>query len=258
MNGPDIGHVEQRLAAMIGDERREAIGYTLLTVLCTPVFVLLASLVAVLILGYILSEADHEIDARGIYTGINFFLAYMLVFVLRRSNPPEEPHTFDKVWLAAAIVFLLPVILTYATGLPERTPLLFAIVYGVLGFVVLGLLGNVQMEQPAPDEADGEGMFPSLILALSAFIAMSYGEVTRSSWLWFAPKPDELRIAAWILCKSAIEKPTPLDARPVPRRILNMLSRLKLVQVTEYKLRLTLKGSDLVTPGNENQYIVKE
>jgi hypothetical protein len=56
---------------MISEERREAIGYTLLTVLCTPVFVLLASLVALLILAYVLHFADYDIDARGIYTGIN-------------------------------------------------------------------------------------------------------------------------------------------------------------------------------------------
>jgi len=35
MNGPDIGQVGQRLAAIISEERREAIGYTLLNVLCT-------------------------------------------------------------------------------------------------------------------------------------------------------------------------------------------------------------------------------
>jgi hypothetical protein len=38
MNGPDIGQVEQRLAAMISEERREAIGYTLLTVPCTTAY----------------------------------------------------------------------------------------------------------------------------------------------------------------------------------------------------------------------------
>jgi len=38
MNGPDIGHVEQRLAAVIREQRREAIGYTLLNVLCTPAY----------------------------------------------------------------------------------------------------------------------------------------------------------------------------------------------------------------------------
>ena len=44
MNGPDIGQVEQRLAAVISKERRAAISYTLLTVLCTPAFVVLGSL----------------------------------------------------------------------------------------------------------------------------------------------------------------------------------------------------------------------
>jgi hypothetical protein len=258
MNEPDIGQVEKRLAAVIREERREAIGYTLLTVLCTPVFVLAASLVAVLVFGYVLSSVDYNVEARGIYTGINVFLAYMLIFVLRRSNPPEEPHAFEKTWLAAVIVFLLLLILTYVAKLPERIPVPFAIVYTVLGFVVLGLLGNVQIEQPDVDEADGGNMFMSLILALSAFVAMSYGEVTRSSWLWLPPKPDEIRIAAWLLCKLVIERTTQFDARPVPRRILNMLSRLKLVQVTEHKLKLTLRGQDLIMADSETGDVVKE
>ena len=38
MNEPDIGHVEQRLAVVLQKERREAIGYTVLTVLCIPAF----------------------------------------------------------------------------------------------------------------------------------------------------------------------------------------------------------------------------
>jgi hypothetical protein len=33
MSGPDIGQIEQRLAAVISKERRAAINYTLLTVL---------------------------------------------------------------------------------------------------------------------------------------------------------------------------------------------------------------------------------
>lgn len=258
MNGPDIGQVEQRLAAVISKERRAAISYTLLTVLCTPAFVVLGSLVVLLVLVYVLHFADHNIDARGIYTGTNIFLAGMLIFVLRCSNPPEEPHAFDKAWLAAVIVFILPFTLTYATGLSERFPVLFAIVYGVLGFMVLGLLGHVQIDQPDPDESSGERMFVSLILALCGFVTMAYGEVTRSSWLWFPPKPDELRIAAWILCKLSIEKTAPLDARPVSRRVLNMLSRLKLVQVTDRKLKLTLKGQDLVTAGSQVQSAAKD
>lgn len=55
-----------------------------------------------------------------------------------------------------------------------------------------------------------------------------------------------LLVLAWILCQLAIEKTMPLDAQSVPKRILNMLVRLKLVQVTDRKLRLTLKGQDFI------------
>jgi hypothetical protein len=36
-----------------------------------------------------------------------------------------------------------------------------------------------------------------------------------------------------------------------------MLSQLKLIQVTERKLELTLKGQDLVTADSEIKYVVK-
>ena len=261
MSEPDVAYVEQRLAAVIRAERREAIGYTLLTVLCTPVFVLAAGLVVLLILGYMLYLADYEIetvDAKWLYTGVILFLASMLISVLRGSEPPEEPQMFHRTWLAAAIVFFVPLVLTYGTNLSEQAPLAFAIVFGVLGFAVLSLLGRVQMDQPLPDDTDDGNMLESFILALSAFVAMSYGEVTRSSWLWFPPKPDEIRIAAWILCKLATEKNTLIEARPVPRRILNMLSRLKLVQERDRKLRITLKGHDLVTESSKVESAAKE
>lgn len=258
MNGPDIGQVEQRLAAVISKERRAAISYTLLTVLCTPAFVVLGSLGILLIMAHILRFTNYNIDARGLYTGFNIFLAGMLILVLRCSNPPEEPHAFDKAWLAAVIVFILPLLLTHATSLPERIPVLYLVVYIILSFVVLGLLGHVQMEQPARDETSREDAFLSVILALFGFIAMAYGEITRSSWLWFPPKPDELRIAAWVLCKLAVERTTLPEARSVHRRILNMLSRLKLVQERDRKLRITLKGQDLVTAGSEIEYVEKE
>jgi len=36
MNEPDIGQVETRLSVVLKKERREAIGYTVSTVLCAP------------------------------------------------------------------------------------------------------------------------------------------------------------------------------------------------------------------------------
>jgi len=258
MNGSDIAQVEQRLTAVISTERQRAIRQTLLIVLSTPAFVVLASLPALFLLAYFLRYAHYEIDARGIYTGMNIFLALMLVSVLRLSNPPEEPHEFDRMWLAAVIVFILPLALTYKTGLPERIPVLFAILYAFLAFVVLGLLGQAQIEQPRREDGDNADGFQLIILALFGFIAAAYGQMLQGSWLWFAPKPDEIRVGAWVLCNAAIEKGTPLEARSVPKRILNMLSQLKLVRITGRKLQLTLKGQDLVTAGCQIEYVTKE
>lgn len=258
MNGPDIAQVEQRLKAVINSERERAIRRTLLIVLSTPAFVVLASLPALFLLACILRSSSYEIDARGIYTWMNGFLALMLVSVLRLSNPPEEPREFDRMWLAAVIVFILPLALTYKTGLPEKIPVLFAILYAFLAFLVLGLLGQVQIEQPREDDDHANGFELLAILALFGFIAAAYGQMLQSSWLWFAPKPDEIRVGAWVLCNAAIEKGTPLEARSVPKRILNMLSQLKLIRIRGRKLQLTLKGQDLVTADCEIEYAIKE
>lgn len=258
MSELDIRQVEQRLAEIIRVERREAISYTVLTILCTPAFVLMGSIVIFFVMAHIFRIGRYNIDARGLYTGFNIFLAGMLILVLRSSNPPEDPREFDKAWLSAVVVFLLPLLLTHATGLPERFPILYAIVYIILSLVVLGLLGRVQMEQPEKDETSHIGAFLSGFLALFGFIADSYGEITRNSWLWFPPKPEEIRLGAWLLCKLKVEKTMPFDAHLVPRRILNMLSRLKLVQVTDRKLKLTFKGQDFMGVTCENHHIVKE
>lgn len=246
MSELEITQVEKRLEEVINQKRRKAISYTVLTVLCTPAFVLLGSLVILFVLIYVFQFTDYNVTVRGLYTGVNIFLAGMIILVLRCSNPPENPHDFDKAWLAAVIVFLLPLLLTHATDLPERIPVLFAIVYSLLAFVVLGLLGHVRMEPPIREETGGGIMFQSFILALSSFIASSYGEILYNSWLWFGLKPEEVRLGAWILCQLGIEKNMPLDSQSVPRRILNMLIRLKLVRVKDRKLRLTMKGRDFM------------
>ena len=252
----DITQVEQRLAGMINEERGKAISYTVLTILCTPAFVLLGSLVIFFVMARIFRIGDYDLGARGLYTGFNIFLAGILVLMLRYSKSPETPREFDKMWLAALIVFLLLLFLTHATSLPERILAPYAVIYVILSLVVLGLLGHVQMEQPERDETSYVGAFLSGFLALFGFIADSYGEITRYSWLWFPPKQEEVRLGAWILCQLAIEKTMPLDSQSVPKRILNMLSRLKLVQVTDRKLKLTFKGQDVLGVTGETQVVV--
>jgi len=249
MNEPDLKGVEKRLTAILEKERREAIGYTVLTVLCTPVFVVVAIVMVFLVLAYVLTWVDYDLRVSAIYTGINIFLACMIVFVLRQSNPPEEPHQFDKGWLAGVGLFLILLILTYVSGLREWLPVFFGIVYTILGFLVLGLLGSVQMKKPVVEGTSRHNAFMSLVLAVSGFIAMSYGEIMFSSWLWFPPKPDEVKLCAWILCKLAEEKTWTFSDRSEYERIVRILARLKFIRITENKIELTAKGLDFVTMG---------
>jgi hypothetical protein len=249
MKGTDLQEVEKRLVGILEKERREAIGYTVLTILCTPAFVAMASVVIFIVFAYVFQQGIYKPDALAIYTGINIFLAYMIVFVLRQSNPPEEPHQFDKGWLAGVGLFLILLILTYVSGLREWLPVSFGIVYTILGFLVLGLLGSVQMKKPVVEDTGRHNVFMSLVLAVSGFIAMSYGEIMFSSWLWFPPKPDEVKLCAWILCKLAEEKTWSLSNRAEYERIVRILTRLKFILITENKIELTAKGLDFVTMG---------
>jgi len=249
MKEPDLKGIEKRLAAVLEKERREAIGYTVLTVLCTPVFVVVAIVMVFLVLAYVLTWVDYDLRASSIYTGINIFLACMIVFVLRSSNPPEEPHELDKVWLASVGVFFILLILTYASGIRENFPVFFGIAYAILGFLILGLLGQVQTNRPATENTSYHNVFLSFVLAVCSFILMAYGEITHRSWLWIAPKPDELKVGAMILCNLALEGTRTLDSQAMQGRIVRILARLKFIKITENKIELTQKGLDFVEMG---------
>lgn len=251
---PDIKEVEKRLAVIIGKQQKEVIGYTLLTLLCTPVFVVMAGFVILLTFAYLAyfstnRDIENFLSASAIYTCLILFLGYMIIFVLRYSNPPEEPHEFDSGWLGGVTLFIALVIFTYATDFQQNHPAFFGIVYTATGFLILGLLGSAYMNNPVPEESNEENILLSLILSVSALIAMSYGEIFRGSWLFFPPKPDEIHVSAWILCKLAMGNTWRLGNRTEERRVLSILARLKFVKMTENKLKLTPKGWDFVTLG---------
>ena len=164
---PEMGQVEKRLVAVVKDERRGAIWFTVLTVLCTPFLVLLAGFLALALLWFISDQADYEISVKGIYTCVNLFLA---------------------------------------------------------GF---------------------------------GYIAMSYGQIVTGSWLWFPPDADEICVAAWILCKLAADEDGSFEVRSTDRRILNLLSQLKFIQIRDNELQLTLKGQDFVAAASCAEYDVE-
>ena len=149
MSEPDIKQIEQRLTAVLKKERREAIGYTILTILCTPVFVVLAGLVVWIVVGFVLMRSEYDMDVKTFYTGLNCFLAYMIVIILKQTFSPNEDYQFDITWLVTVVIFIVLLFLTYATKLPGKIPLGFGILYAVTGFFILGLLGRIYLNLPA-------------------------------------------------------------------------------------------------------------
>jgi len=257
MDQPDMKQIEQRLAAVLKKERRDAICYALLTVLCTPFFVVLISLAVMIMVAYIYQYADLDISARTFYTCLTLFLATMATFVRWDSHPTEGLVLFDLTWLAGVGVLLLLVYVTFATSLIETKPNTFAILYTVAGFITLVLFGRVYMKSPLTEDVDSEDPYRSLPLVIFGFVAMAYGEIASGSWLWIPPDEDDIRVAAWILCKLALEDQWSLDSRSAERPILNLLFRLKYIQIKDGKLQLTYRGYSFVTAANEEEYAVE-
>ncbi len=249
MDEDDLSQIEPRLAEVLHKERREAIRYAIVIVICTPFFAALASFVVVAVLSYIFyfNHFDfYHIDATSFYTCLNGFLAFMVVFILRYTFLPDEPNQFNIYWIISTVIFFLLLFLTYGTELKERLPGGFGFIYTGIGFSILGLLGKAYLDIPVTEYDERANPFYAFILAMTGFIAMAYGELFSSSWLWVPPKPDEIRIGAWILRKLATEKAMRLHNYREHGRALNFLLRLKLVKITEGTLETTEKGSVLI------------
>ena len=240
--------VERRLAAVLEKERRDAIGYTVLTVLATPLFVAMAALVVMMATAYVFHLQGVQIpNATAFYTATSAFLAYMIVFVLINAHRSRDQFEFEPVWIAGVALFLVVLAATYATPLPQVYPVGFALAYIVTGLLVLGLIGQVELPADvAQMPQKGEHFLLALILAVSGFIVTAYGQIARSSWLWAPAKPDEVRLGAWLLCKLADDPDGTMSGDAVKGRIVDILVRLKLIGVTEAGAALTHKGLEFM------------
>lgn len=244
----EIETVERKLARMLETERRDAMVYTALTVLATPVFVAIAALVVMATAGFVLTRL-HGVriaSAVAFYTTTNAFLAYMIVFVLVNANRSLSEFRFETTWIAGVALFVVLMAATYAAPLPQTHPLGFALAYIVMGLVVLGLIGQVRLPDDIAQVPKGENLFFALILAVSGFIVTAYGQIAHSSWLWVPPKPDEVRLGAWLLCKLATDPDSAISSDAVTGRIAEVLVRLKLIGVTEAGAALTHKGLEFM------------
>jgi hypothetical protein len=245
MNELDIDTVTGHLDAVLAKERREAMTYTIAIVLCTPAFVVMGALFAAFVAAYVISHSPQrfDLDATTFYTALNVFLAYMIAATMKSGGASSEDFRFDKMWVFGAVQFVVLLILTYATSLPQQQPGLFGVTYTIVGFLVLGFVSQVL----APDYgAQNDDPRVATTLAIPNLITSAYRELLSASWLWFPPKPDEIRIAAMVLCRLAAEPDRPLNADIVEKPIVTLLSRLKLVQIKDQQVQMTPKGIDFL------------
>jgi hypothetical protein len=242
--------IERRLAVVLKKERRDAICYALLTLLCAPFFVVLISLLVslgvMLTVGLVFRVSRFAMDARAFYGCLILFLAITAALVHSKSRSGDEPYRLDLTWLAGVVVLLVLVYLTFATPLFRTRRRTLAAIHAAAGFLALALFGRSYMKTPFARDVDFDDSYWSLPLALVGFVAMACGEIASSSWLWFPPGEDDVRVAAWILHKLTVDHDGRLDVQSTNRRILELLFRLKYVQIRNGKLRLTYKGYDLV------------
>ena len=258
VNESDIARVERHLAAALEQERRDAVTYTILTVLCTPAFVALAALVVTFVvafvMGYVFGRFHYRFESEvlAFYTVVSMFLGYMLVFVLVNSSDMYGEFAFHPMWLAGACVFVVLLVLTYLTPLPEATPVLFGVGYAVAGVVVLGLIGQVELPRRITDGTGGYDDVYALLLAVSSFIVAAYGEIFRGSWLWVPPKPFEVRVGARVLGRLVDDPTDPLHPSAVEGRVATLLGKLRLVQTADEGLVISPKGLDFVRTATQS------
>jgi hypothetical protein len=246
MSGPDMDAITRHLEALLAKERHRAIEYTLLTVLCTPAFVVAGALFAAVVAAYIVSHSPRrfDLDAMTFYTAVSAFLAYMVAGTMRNSVSSAEGLRFDRMWITGTALFPVLLILTYATSLPQQRALLFGVLYAIVGFLILGFVSQALPPDHGAQDDDAEAMMTGLVLAVPNLVTSAYRELLSASWLWFPPKPAEIRMAAMVLCRLATEQTRPLNCDLVEEWITMLLSRLKLIHVEDQHLQLTAKGFD--------------
>jgi len=247
MREPDIDEVTRRLEAVVGRKRHKAMEVTLLTALCTPAFVVAGALFVGCVAAYVFYESPRrfDLDATAFYTAVNGFLAYMVVMTMRGPGMSVEDFRFDRMWVIGALLFVVLLLLTYATSLPQQ-PALFGIVYAVLGFLVLGFVSQALPPDYTIRNDDPTSDTVAITLAIPNLIALAYRELLSASWLWLPPKPHEVRIAARLLCALAADRDNALRQEAVEERIAILLSRLKLIRTQDRQLHLTPEGLDFL------------
>lgn len=248
----DRDWVRARILGELDDVRKDAIKFAVLTVLLTPVFMLLAVFLFIGAVQYAdLPFFDHLAFRDGFAVGGTAALTLMLVAYHARPKPKWLERATDGTWeLASAAAWVALVAVTFVPAV--RAHGAFWLLYAAAAFTFLGLLGRAYEAResyylgwfggwagdPFTIQDDIDRAHVSLGIALSVPYALleAYGDILGSSWVWRGIDETEAQAAADAMIAGLAGKPDevvralsrlPLSSR---MRVSKALLKLEFVQ----------------------------
>lgn len=250
--------------------RKDAIVFSVLTVLLTPVALLV--FVFSLILAYGLVHrgwVDHLFDTHSFLAGANLCLAFMGASYFLRPKPKYMSHSDDDTWAFAGVgIFCGILAFSYLSPLPVAHATLFWSVYFILVTFMLGCFGKAYephddyylgwvvgpyiIDNPFTlrDDIDRAHISLGFASSIANLILESYGGVFGSAWLWRGLPESELNDAVTVVRKlDLLDYAGATDHIREPRaaaNILRALAKLELVSFEHGRLKLAAKGRDFI------------
>jgi len=229
MSGSDLNSVEWKMAEALAKERREARAYAILAVMLTPAFIAVWWCIVMAIGTYFFLRTVPS-GPRAFYAAVNFFLATVVssVFVSMQGQ-------INRKWLVGVTLFLVLLAMTYTTPMLRLLPALHGFAYAILGFVIVGLMGQVHLDAEFAKSLNDDSHLNEhgLLLAVCGFIVNIYGQLVRTLCWWRPLGPDEIRHGAAVLVHLGNGIELSSLSHTVLPRVLTTLETLELVQETD-------------------------
>jgi hypothetical protein len=210
--------IRAALAQAIRAERRDALLFSVLTVVLTPFF-LAISLFILLVAVYAISSSGFATSSvwtgDGFLHGTNFLLLLMIPgFLIRPQGQPRSVKS-DIAWVLAGLcVGGLILYLSYSHSPRCSSPRLFWWAYFGLAILLLGLLGRGYVprdhyyvrpgewrmgETSAANDIEQADFWLGFAVAFPRLVLGAYGDIFGSLWLWQGLDERGLLLASDVL-----------------------------------------------------------
>ncbi|KAA0894162.1 hypothetical protein [Oryzomonas rubra] len=261
-----------KLRELCAGARSDAKLFAVLTVLLTPVAVVLFILMLLFALAFVdLPVIDHLGYRLSFVTGVNLCLAFMVASYFLRPKEECRRQDGDTAWLAAAGgLFCCLLAMSYATPLSRTHPGWFWPFYLLLALAMLGCVGHAYepkddyylgwtagpllMDDPftIQDDIDRAHIGLGFLVSISHLILSAYGEIFGSRWLWRGMQEAELSTSVTLLqglatrdASEAMARVRAL-ARGSAADSVRALVKLEFVVIDKGLPRLSMKGREFL------------